>query len=329
MKYKLARSLLWPMAVAIMIGVAEFSSFVSSCSLSYAQPPGDRVDGRSSGFAFPVEVPRVLVTPISETEIPARVAGVLADTAFRVGDMVQEGAVLGHVDDAEAKMAEGLAEVELGIARVLAQADPLVESAEVAYEVAQSNLRRAEESLANFGKSISKAEMDDYRLKATEAKTAVWEQRRGVEVGVLTERLRLQQFEVAREATRRHQIVSPVAGMVKEVDRQVGEWVIPGQTVARVIRLDRLRCVGFLPADWVRNGDGPDGIVGRDADFHVPEKDAAGASRFQGTIVFLAPEIDPESDQIRVWVEIDNQDLRLRPGDRGTLVLDWPKPVIR
>jgi RND family efflux transporter MFP subunit len=323
---------LWSVAGGIMIGAAGLSPLVSvavsSWSLSYAQPPGDRADGRSSGFALPVEVPRVLVTPISETEIPARVAGVLAETVIRVGDMVQGGAVLGHIDDAEAKMAEGLAEVELGIANVLAQAEPLVEAAEVAYEVAQNNLRRAEESLANFGKSISQAEMDDYRLKATEAKTALWEQRRGVEVAVLTQRLRRQQFELARDATGRHQIVSPVTGMIKEIDREVGEWVVPGQTIARVIRLDRLRCVGFLPADRVRNGYGPDAIIGRDAEFYVPDK-VAGASRFKGTIVFLSPEIDPESDQIRVWVEVDNPDLRLRPGDRGTLVLDWPKPLNR
>jgi len=51
-------------------------------------------------------------------------------------------------------------------------------------------------------------------------------------------------------------------------------------------------------------------------------------AEFPGTVVFLSPEIDPVNSQISIWVEIDNEDLRLRPGMRAkmTIVVPPPKP---
>ncbi len=271
-----------------------------------------------------VTVPRVLVTPISETEVPAQVPGVLAAVSMQVGDMIEAGAVLARVDDAEARMTEGLAEVALEIAEIEAAGEPLIEAAEAAYEVAKNNLRRAEESLENFRRSISQAELDDYRLKATEAKTFLWQQRRDVEVAGLTRRLRRQELELASDLTRRHSIVAPVGGMVKAVERELGEWVVPGQSIVTILRLDRLRCVGFIAADLVSEAPRRASLVGRDATLFIPAPDDTAARRFSGTVTFVDPEIEPESDQVRVWVEIENEDLRLRPGDRGTLEIDWP-----
>ncbi len=271
-----------------------------------------------------IEVSRVLVTAISETEIPAREAGVLADVLVQEGDMVEQGMQLAKIDDSEARMVEAAAGLEAAIAEKQSQAEPLVEAAEAAHEVALRNLRRAEESLATYGRSISQAEMDDYRLAATEAKTLVWERRREREIAELQHQLHLQQWELARARRERHAITAPLAGLVKEVHRQRGEWVTPGQPVARILRLDRLRCVGYLDADLARSRWGGGELIGREAILHVPSTTDPQARRFTGKVTLLGPEIEPESDQVKIWVEIDNPDLQLRPGDRGTLRIDWP-----
>ena len=51
-------------------------------------------------------------------------------------------------------------------------------------------------------------------------------------------------------------------------------------------------------------------------------------AKFPGKVVFLSPEIAPVNSQISIWVEIDNADLRLRPGMRAkmTIVVPPPKP---
>lgn len=274
-----------------------------------------------------IEVPRVLVTSISETEVPAREAGVLAEILVQEGDMVEQGRQLAKIDDAEARMLEAAAELEAAIAEKQAQAAPLVEAAKAAHEVALRNLRRAEESLATFGRSISQAEMDEYRLAATEAQTLIWQRRREQEIAQLQHQLQVQQWELARARTERHALTSPLAGLVKEVHRQRGEWVTPGQPVVRILRLDRLRCVGFLSADLARTRWAGGELIGRPATLHIPSVDDPQARQFTGKVTLLGPEIEPESDQVKIWVEVDNPTLQLRPGDRGTLTIDWPQPI--
>jgi len=272
-------------------------------------------------------IPRVLVTPISEIEVPAQATGALAEVSVKVGDLVEAGTLLARIDDTEAAMAEGVAEVEWEIAGKQAEGLPLVQAAEEAAEVARRNLARAEQSLKDFQRSISQAEMDEYRLKATETKALLWERRQVLEIAQLNHQLRARQLDQAKDQTRRHQIVSPAKGMVKEIVRDTGEWMIPGQPLARVLRLDRLRCVGFLPADRVRDLEGPSAWLGLEATLWVPSAEDPQARRFAGKITFLDPEIEPESDQVRIWVEIDNGDLRLHPGDRGTLQIERLRPA--
>ena len=49
-------------------------------------------------------------------------------------------------------------------------------------------------------------------------------------------------------------------------------------------------------------------------------------AEFPGKLVFVSPEIDPVNAQVRVWAEIENEGLRLRPGMRGRLIVKVPDP---
>jgi len=46
------------------------------------------------------------------------------------------------------------------------------------------------------------------------------------------------------------------------------------------------------------------------------------ALEFPGQIVFINPEIDPLNSQVRFWAEVENLDLKLRPGMQATLTID-------
>ena len=48
---------------------------------------------------------------------------------------------------------------------------------------------------------------------------------------------------------------------------------------------------------------------------------SAAEAEFAGKLVFVNPEISPVNGQMRVWAEIENHDLKLRPGLRGSLTI--------
>jgi multidrug efflux pump subunit AcrA (membrane-fusion protein) len=107
--------------------------------------------------------------------------------------------------------------------------------------------------------------------------------------------------------------------VIVSVAKHRGEWVKPGDTVARILRLDRLKAEGFLKVEHLTRD-----LNGCPVKLVVDLPGAPGRE-FAGKVTFLHPEIDPVNAQIRVWAEILNEDLRLRPGMRAKMILQVPQ----
>src|SRR5438445_6301914 len=103
--------------------------------------------------------------------------------------------------------------------------------------------------------------------------------------------------------------------MVVQVNPHHGEWVEAGKTVMRVLRVDRLRVEGFVHVEKLTRE-----LVGRKVTLTV---DVAGqpGNEFEGAVVFVSPEVNPVKQQVRVWAEVENRKLLLRPGLRGSFVI--------
>ena len=43
--------------------------------------------------------------------------------------------------------------------------------------------------------------------------------------------------------------------------------------------------------------------------------------QFPGVLRFVSPEVSPVDGRVRIWAEIENPDLLLRPGVRGSLAI--------
>ncbi|MBS0262104.1 MAG: efflux RND transporter periplasmic adaptor subunit [Planctomycetes bacterium] len=256
-----------------------------------------------------------LLTIIEEVEVPAKVDGVIAVVEVKEGQMVESHDVLARIEDTESKLALESATVEFDIAKKQAENDLKIRIGRKAHDVAKTELRRALDSNAIKKNAVSDAEIDRLRLAAdkTELETAqaVIEQ----ETAQLTARLKETAVKVARHAIDRREIVSPISGMVVQVNSHAGEWVEAGKTVVRVLRLDRLRVEFFVSANRLK-----DRLVGRKVTFQVDLPDQPGAE-FGGEIVFVSPEVDHINQTIRVWAEIDNSKLQLNPGLRGKITI--------
>jgi len=288
----------------------------SLCVLVVAAAAGANAGEGSPGA---IEIP-TLIRLIEQVDVPARESGVLADVSVAEGRMVQEGAVLAQIDDAEARAAEEHAKAELDAAGLKAANTVNVRFAKKSAEVARAELRRSTESNEKYQKTISESEMDRLRLVVEKAALEVEQAEHELQVAALTQRMKESDHRAAQQRVQRHTITAPLAGVVVQVNRHRGEWVKPGDSVVRILRLDRLRAEGF-----VRMQSWRDDLPGCPVRLLVDLPKAQGVE-FSGKVVFVDPEIDPVNAQVRIWAEVENRGLQLRPGMRAKMILETPAP---
>jgi multidrug efflux pump subunit AcrA (membrane-fusion protein) len=273
-------------------------------------------DAEAKPPAGPIEVPAMLIKLIEQVDVPAREAGPLAAVHVREGQMVQEGQPLAQIEDAEARTAQQRAKLEMEIARANAQNDVKTRFARKSVDVAKAELRRSAESNEKYSKSISESEMDRLRLLVEKGTLEVEQAEHEFRVAGLTQAVKENEHLAAQQKAERHKIAAPLAGVVVQVGRHRGEWVKPGDVVLRILRLDRLRAEGFLPLRHLS----PD-LQGRSVKLAVDLPDRPGAV-FSAKIIFLDPEIDPVNAQVRIWAEVENNQLSLRPGMRAKMIIE-------
>lgn len=241
--------------------------------------------------------------------------------------------------------------LERDVAEKLASNKLRVEAAEKARDVARNELDRARQSRARFIDSVSQSEIERLQLmaeraaldaqqaafdrgldqiKARVAEEALGHQQLSIEEAELAieqshseqklARLNADQREAEWLAAKlqldQHQIFAPkFRGEVVEVYRREGEWLEPGKPILRIVRLDRLRVEAFTHLKSIK--------------FDLKQAQARIKVRGQGdepievegSVVFVSPEIDSVNQEVRIWVEFENPDMKLRPGMQGTLRL--------
>lgn len=285
--------------VCLLLGIL---SLLYGCS-------GDAGGEREGQNAVPVEVSaiehgtiRAIRTFSGSLEASAsfmvspKVSGRVVSIAVDIGDAVERGAVVAKLDADE--YAQDLAQSEAE--RLVAQAN--LAQAESALEIARRSMQRAD-ALRQRGVT-SDADLDSAKseLLASEAAVEVYKaELNRADAAVSAARIRLSYTEV--QAT-----WSGDGGPRYVAERYIDE----GQTVAANTEL--LRIVDLSQLIGV---------------FHVTEKDYANLSvgqtvtvqtdvypgeTFSGEIERIAPVFQDASRQARVEIEIDNSDLKLKPG---------------
>jgi macrolide-specific efflux system membrane fusion protein len=272
----------------------------------------------------PIEVAGVTLALLDEAQAPARGAGWVASVEAREGDRVEHGATLALLDDEDARLAVAAAEAERAIAAVAAEDNVPARYAAKAAEVAEAELRRSQDSIKRFAGSVSESQLDVERLSVDKAKLEhekALEMRRKADLEL---KLATVKLDAARVELARRRIVAPLDGVVVESSVRRGEWLEPGQKAFRLVSIDRLKAEGFLEASRARDLQ-PGAAVRMSGVADSPR------GPIVGRLVFVSPEVDPVTNQVRLWAEVDNSAGTWRPGDRGTLriVADGDRSVAR
>lgn len=241
----------------------------------------------------PIELASRLVGAIEPTilsTLAAEAAALLESRTFEEGKQVARGDVLATLDDsllqqrlvsAQASVAAAAAELERSqlMAQNLDRERDRIErlySREVANEKELLDARNA------YDQALAQVAVSEADLHVSQAAVA---------------ELELQIEKCV--------IVAPFDGVVNRRFVEIGQWVQQGDAIAELVQLDPL---------YARTG-APEHVLAmiRVGDPAQVEIDALGR-RFKGTISQILPIADPASRTFPVRIELENEDLLLRPG---------------
>ena len=263
----------------------------------------------------PITIEQALLKIQESVNIPAATDGILVEMNVTEGDIIQAGRLLARIDDSHSRLKLNEAEIDVEIEQAQVANDIDVRYAEKTLEVAQANLKRAEIAVSKVKNVVTEAEMDQLRLIVEQHKLAREQADKNHHIAKMNLQLRNNIVQQRKEILADHLINAPMSGMIVAVERRTGEWVKTSDTIARLVRIDKLRVEGFVTAEQAATG-----LVGRPVEFKIDLPHLDG-DRFTGTLTFVNPDAIPINGKLRVWAEIDNSKLKLVPGLKGTLIV--------
>jgi len=263
--------------------------------------PIARLDRNASGLPGAANIPHCLVSLIEDVDVPAEESGRLVAVQVRDGEMVRSDALLAQIDDRQPQLDKFAAEMNRDAALARASDDIEVKYAEASFNVADAELVQKEQINANSPGSIPVTEVRRLRLTRRRAELQIEKSKLDLRVAKMTADVEQAAVTLAEDNIQRRKILSPIDGMVVELKRHTGEWVNAGDTVVRVVRMDRLRVEGFLS---VKDFD-PAEVDSKPVSVEV-ELARGRREQFQGRIVFVNPLV-LSGDKYRVRAEVENR----------------------
>ncbi len=295
-----------------MNSLERYSSFAVFFAMAAALGSSLQADG-------PVRIKGALLKIVESVEVSAEAEGILSEVNAREGQIVSQGSILAKIRDEEARLKLQEAMTELKIAVTQSENDVDIRFAQKSLGVSQAELDRARNSVRRIKDSVSKSELDRLDLIVKRDELQIEQAERDHIIAKLKSDLREIIVSQRKAMVNKHLMTAPLDGMVVSVERSQGEWVNSSDAVVRIIRIDRLRVEGFLDASKATFD-----LVGTPVSFAIdlPQFNGEG---FRGTVTFVSPDANPVNSQVRVWAEIDNRQLQLRPGLRGELTIHADK----
>lgn len=257
--------------------------------LAFALAPSASAEDASSleGYTEPY---RTINVATSQT-------GILDQLRVREGDHVNEGQILGALDnDVHAAL--------LAVAKAGMEAHGERDSAQAELGLRQRRLEALEKLLTDGHARPEEVERARTDLAIAEAH---------VQTALEDKELKTLEYTRIRLQMEQRSIRAPLAGEVTTIYKQRGEFLAPNEPVLlRLVELDPLRVTFFLSrpqADLLR------------IDSQVRVSFVAGNQTVVGAVEFVSPVTDAESGTVSVKVRLANPGQRLHGGERCRLVL--------
>jgi multidrug efflux pump subunit AcrA (membrane-fusion protein) len=282
---------------------------IAAAQLELSQLETPAVQTQTGKSRTAITVTGAILKTIEATSLAAEVSGTIQELQVKEGDSVAKGQKLGGIKDEAVRLELLQYKTQIEMARKKQANDINRRLAEKARQVADNEYQRAQNSNARVPDTYPINEIDRLKLIADQAQLEVERAIHDQDIAGFEVELALGNYRKSYELYLRHQITAPAEGVVVAVDKRIGEWVEPGTALLRIVRTDPLRVEGFITA-----GDIQGELVGKTAVVSIV--DAVHQDSISGRVAFVSPDVNPVNSQVRVFIEVDNRDGKLRPGLR-------------
>lgn len=244
------------------------------------------------------------VRPASRAELGAAVSGVVREVRVRDGQRVTEGEVLVRLEDRLERAA--VSEAEARLVEVEASTRSEIERAALEAEQARRDLERVRSVRAVGG--LTDQLVDQAEQRAADAESRLAAARAsvgGAEPGAAVTAAR-SALEAARARLALMAVTAPAQGVVLERLAEPGDAVQPGRGL-----------IGFA-------ADGPVEVEAYPGEENLARLDVGAAARvsadaypddvFEGTVLWVAPSVDPSQGTVEVRLAVPEAPEYLLPG---------------
>jgi macrolide-specific efflux system membrane fusion protein len=280
-----------------------------------------------------IQIDGGLVTLINDVMVPAQEAGRLMKVNVKGGEAVDENFVIAEIDNRDTLAKEKIAKGELDVANAQAASEAELRLAKEGVNVSKAEYDTTLEIRERNSGAVSDTEVRKYKFQWDRAIAQVDVAQVDRVVAGLTAKVKEAQLEATRNELERRKITAPFKGEVDDVKRQVGEWVQPGEPIARIVQLDRLRVKAMVYATDVAPSD----VLFKPVVITI--RTAGGRSESVKGQIDFASSIIEVTGEFRVWCDIDNKKVidpvtkkeswRIQPGSVASVEIDLNPPVAR
>ncbi|MEM6690845.1 MAG: HlyD family efflux transporter periplasmic adaptor subunit [Planctomycetota bacterium] len=251
-----------------------------------------------------------------EANVCFEVSGILTSMSIKEGQQVEEGQVLASLSDTQVKFEINRKKIELSNANLESNNSLAIEDAKLASAVAMSEYERVLEANRVNSRTYRDAEVERFKLLADRSKLAVSQAQHEAEKKLIEKELAQNEWESISARAGLYSARAPWKGKIVAIEKNIGEWVEPGTTIARLIDDSRMRIEGFVSSIYHA-----DDLVGCPCSLSLGET-TNSKTEFTGEVVFVSPEVNPVNLLSRVFIEVDNPGGRIRPGIKVRAVID-------
>jgi len=312
-------SVLFRIGVCAALLIAAVSTFIVLESMRpepEASDTGAAVARVQVIEAAPVEVLRQwegygTAMAMDSANIPARVTATVVEKAtdMRVGRRVKRGEIIARLDESDfARQVEiadqSLKDLDAQLARLIVEEASWVRRAELTTADVKLAAAEYERIKGAYEKDAAKEREVDQARRALNAAVMLEVAAKEQLDTIPSRRAALLANKASQEASRnlalqnleRCRIVSPIDGVLQDVDIEIGENVMVGQRIARVVNLDAIEVPLLLPSSsrqFIAVGD----------DVRLVASGAA-AQVWDAHVSRISPEDDSGTRTMRVFAEL-------------------------
>lgn len=270
------------MAIVALLGCL----LLCTCESTVAQETPSAQAADANGLSEPNEIQvGGIVAPVRRIYVPARVEGIVESISVRLGEQVDEGAVLVSFERRKAEISLREAELTRAAAEQRrAAAESGVAQSRIDLQIAEDDLERGKQSRERLADSVSDAELERRELIVARAQAEIELQ----QATLLAESSALELSGVRVEARQDdladHALMAPFRGTVAKIAVTEGQWCAMGAPIVELIDNEHLFVRLFTPQDWAS--------VPLEA-IEVELRNEDGAIAGEVSIDHRSPEIDP------------------------------------